>query len=156
MFLFLKFLFMENKRFVELKKFPLILSILFWIFFYLLLLKYFNIDAEISSYNLKEFYQKYTIYSPVLFWVLSLIIFYILLFLKFILRIKSYIWTLIVYFITFWFFLFLWIDLMFFESRIADFANVIINTFSVPLIVSSSIILLLVIVLSFKKLESVE
>ena len=147
---------MENKRFVELKKFPLILSILFWIFFYLLLLKYFNIDAEISSYNLKEFYQKYTIYSPVLFWVLSLIIFYILLFLKFILRIKSYIWTLIVYFITFWFFLFLWIDLMFFESRIADFANVIINTFSVPLIVSSSIILLLVIVLSFKKLESVE
>ncbi|NCO31452.1 hypothetical protein GW891_01140 [bacterium] len=40
---------------------------------------------------------------------------------------------------------------MFFESRIADFANVIVNTFSIPLIVSSSVILILVLALSFKK-----
>lgn len=142
---------MENTRFIELKKLPLIFSIFFWIIFYLLLLKYFNLDAEISSQSLKDFYQKYTIYSPVLFWFLSLFFFYILLFFKFIFRIKSYIWTVIVYFLSFWFFLFLWIDLMFFESKIADFANVIINTFSVPLIVSSTFMLLLVILSLFKK-----
>ncbi len=142
---------MENKRFIELKKLPLIFSILFWIIFYLLFLKYFNLDAEISSLSLKDFYQKYTIYSPILFWFLILVLFYILVFLKFIFRIKSYIWTIIVYFLSFWFFLFLWIDLMFFESRIADFANVIVNTFSIPLIVSSSVILILVLALSFKK-----
>ncbi|MDD3145302.1 MAG: hypothetical protein PHV23_04295 [Candidatus Gracilibacteria bacterium] len=142
---------MKNKRFIELKKLPLIFSILFGIIFYLLFLKYFNLDSEISSQSLKDFYQKYTIYFPILFGFLSLVLFYILIFFKFIFRIKSYIGTVIVYFLSFGFLLFLGIDLMFFESRIADFANVIINTFSVPLIVSSSIILILVLVLSFKK-----
>jgi hypothetical protein len=45
---------------------------------------------------------------------------------------------------------------MFFESRLADFALVIINTFSIPIIVSSGTTILMVIALSFGKLKSKE
>lgn len=145
---------MENKRFIELKKVPIILSILFLVIFFLLLMKFFNKEAEISSFNLKDIYQKYSLYLPVIFWILSLILFYILLLIKFILRLNFLVVTVLLYFIIYWFFLFFWIDLMFFEVRDADFAKAIIESFSMPLIISSSIILLLVILMSFKKVNS--
>lgn len=145
---------MKTKRLIELKKLSLILSLFFWLILYLLLLKYFYKDALIESYKLKDFYQKYTLYSPILFWALSLIFVYLLMIFKFIFRLKSYIFTMLIYFLSFWFFLVLWIDLMFFEARDADFAKAIINTFSIPLIVSSSITLILVIILSFFKINN--
>ena len=145
---------MENKRFIELKKVPLIISILFWVIFYLLLLKYFNNEPNISEYKYKDIYLKYSFYSPIVFWLLSLLFFYILLFIKFILRLNFFVVTITIYLLVYWFFLFLWIDFMYFESRIADFARLIIETFSIPLIGSSTITILLIVLLSFKKLKS--
>lgn len=142
-----------EKRLIEFKKIPVILSVVFWVILYLLLLKYFDNQPEISSNNLKEFYTKYWMYASIVFPLLGLILFYILAFLKFILRLKNWFFSLILYIIVYWFFLFLWLDLMFFESRLADFALVIINTYSITLVVSSSIILLIAIWLSFKKIE---
>lgn len=145
---------MENKRFIDLKKIPLFLSILFWLIFYLLLLKFFNQNPEISSEKYKNIYLNYGMYMPIIFWLLSLISLYILLFIRFILRLNFLPITILLYFIVYWFFLILWIDLMFFESRLADFALVIINTFSIPIIVSSGTTILMVIALSFGKLKS--
>lgn len=99
--------------------------------------------------KLNDFYHKYTMYSPIIFWVLSLIIFYILAFIKLIFRLRFLTVTIIIYLITYWFFFFVWIDLLFLESRIAEFSNLIINTFWYPVLISSSIIILLIIVLSF-------
>jgi len=144
---------MKNKRLIELKKIPLIMSIIFWIIFYILLLKYYNKEANISNFNYKEFYLKYSLYSPIVFWILSLIFFYLLSFIKFILRL-NYLWvTILIYILTYSFFLWLGVDLIYFESRIAEFANVIIETFSLPLIISSSIMLLIIILLSLKKIK---
>jgi hypothetical protein len=145
---------MEDRRCIESNKFPLIFSVIFWIIIYWLLFLYFDKEANISSYKLQDFYTKYTLYSPIVFWLLSLVIFYILAFIKFILRIKSSVVTILIYFIVYWFFLILWADLMFFEPRLADFAKLIIETFSIPLIASSSFILILVILLSLKKVKS--
>lgn len=142
---------MENKRFIELKRTHLILSILFWVILYLLLLKYFNMEVDISNTKYKDYYQKYSMFIPIIFSLFSLLFFYILTLIKFILRLHFLFITILIYFIVYWFFLILWIDLMFFESRYADFALVIINTFSIPLIISSSIVLFMVILLSFKK-----
>ncbi len=141
---------MKNKRWIEFKIIPLLLNILFWVILYLFLLKYFNKEANIFSYKLKDFYIKYTMYLPIIFSILSFILFYVLLFFKFILRLKSFIFTSIIYVLSFWFFLLLGLDLMFFEPQDADFVKVIINTFSVPLIASSSIVLFIVFILSFK------
>ena len=141
---------MEIKKWIELKKNSFFLSILFWIILYLFLLKYFDKNVNIFNYKLKDFYIKYTMYSPIIFAIFSLILFYILFFLKFIFRLKSFIFTSIIYFLSFWFFLIFGIDLLFFESKDANFAKIIINTFAIPLISSSSIILFIVLLLSLK------
>ena len=145
---------MENKRLVELKKLPVILSIIFSLILYLSLLKYFNSEPNIESIKLQDFYLKYTMFSPIVFWVLSLFLFYFLLLIKFIFRLKSYIFYTIIYFLVYLFFLFLWIDLLFMEQRVAEFAILIIDTFWVPLIISSSFVLLLVLASTFKKLKT--
>lgn len=147
---------MENKRFIDLKKIPLFLSILFWLLFYLLLLKSFDQNPEISNEKYKNIYLNYGMYAPIAFWLLSLILTYLLLFIRFIIRLNFLPVTILLYFIVYGLFLILWIDLMFFESRLADFALVIINTFSIPLIISSGTTILMVIALSFGKLKSKE
>ncbi len=145
---------MENKRFIELKKTPIILSVVFSIVLYTLLLKYFNINPDITDLKYRDFYLKYTMISPIIFWLLSIILIYLLILIKFILRLNFLIVTIFIYLIIYWFFLFLWIDFMYLESRIAPFASLIINTFSIPLILSSSITILLSILMSFKKVKS--
>ncbi len=144
---------MENKRLIELKNTPIIVSVIFWITFYLLLLKYFNQEPNISDLKYKDIYLKYTMFSPIILWFLSLFIIYLLIFIKYILRLNFLTVTIIIYLMTYGFFLFLWIDFMYFESRIADFARLIIETFSIPLIGSSIITLLLIVLLSFKKIK---
>lgn len=145
---------MENKRLIELKIIPLILSVIYWVLLYLLLLKYFNANPDISDLKYKDFYMKYTMFSPVIFWLLSIILLYLLLFIKYILRIKLLIVTILIYFVVFGLYLFLWIDFMYLESRIAPLAALIINTFSIPLIISSSIVIIMIILLSLKKVKT--
>lgn len=144
---------MENKRLIELRKIPLILSIIFWILFYILLKVYFQAENNQLTWDLKTVYEKYTMFTPILFSILSIIFFYILLLIKTLFRLNFLIVLLLIYFLSFWFFLFLGLDFMFFEKRDAIFALTIINTFSIPLIVSSWIILFLVILLSFFRIK---
>lgn len=143
---------MENKKILELKIMPLVLISIFGLLFYLVLLFiYFDKEPVLESLKYRDFYQKYALYTPLVFSILSLIIFYFLYFLKIIFRVKSFIFNIIIYFLVFWFFLFLWIDLLLFEPRYADFLNLIILTFSYPIIISSSFILLLVVLFSILK-----
>ncbi|MDD2871213.1 MAG: hypothetical protein PHS49_04435 [Candidatus Gracilibacteria bacterium] len=144
---------MENKRFIELKKIPIILSIIFSIIFYLLLLKYFNSDPNLTDINHRDFYLKYTMISPIVFGLLSLVLFYILTFIKFILRLNYLAVTILIYLLVYGFFLFLGIDFMYFESKIAPLASLIIDTFSIPLIFSSIMTIVMIILLSFKKIK---
>ena len=142
---------MENKKILELKIMPLVLTSIFWLLFYLLLfLIYFDKEPFLESLKYRDFYQKYALYTPLFFSILSLIIFYFLYFLKIIFRLKSVFFTTFIYFLIFWFFLFLWLDLLLFEPKYAEFLNLIILTFSYPLIISSLFILALVIIFSFK------
>lgn len=146
---------MENKKLLELKMMPLVLSSLFAIIFFLLLFfVFFDKEAVLENLKYKNFYLNYSLYIPLVFFVFSIIIFYILYLFKIIFRLKSVFFTTIIYLLIFVFFLFLWIDLLFFEPRYAEFLNLIILTFSYPLIISSLFTILLVIIFSLKSKKS--
>ena len=93
---------MENKKILELKIMPLVLISIFGLLFYLLLLFiYFDKEPVLESLKYRDFYQKYALYTPLVFSILSLIIFYFLYFLKIIFRVKSFIFNIIIYFLIF-------------------------------------------------------
>lgn len=146
---------MENKKLLELKIMPLVISSLFAIIFFLLLFfVFFDKQAVLENLKYKNFYLNYSLYLPLVFFVFSIIIFYILYLFKIIFRLKSVIFTTIIYLLIFGFFLFLGIDLLLFEPRYAEFLNLIILTFSYPLIISSIFTILLVIIFSLKSKKS--
>jgi len=147
---------MEAKKLIEQKKLPPIMMILFWIIFYVLLLQYFDKEVILEEYKQNDFYHKYTLYSPIVFAVLFLIFFYILVLIKIIIRLKKPFFTLLAYLLSFGFFLALWIDFMFFEPADADFAKTIVATFSVPLIASSGIMIVLSALICLKKAKQVK
>lgn len=134
---------------------PLVISSLFAIIFFLLLFfVFFDKQAVLENLKYKNFYLNYSLYLPLVFFVFSIIIFYILYLFKIIFRLKSVIFTTIIYLLIFGFFLFLGIDLLLFEPRYAEFLNLIILTFSYPLIISSIFTILLVIIFSLKSKKS--
>ena len=147
---------MEAKKLIEQKKLPPIMAILFWVIFTVLLLQYFDKEVVLGEYKQNDFYHKYTLYSPIVFALLFLIFFYILVLIKIIIRLKKPFFTLLAYLLSFWFFLALWIDFMFFEPADAEFAKVIVATFSVPLIVSSAIMMVLSALICLKKTKQIK
>jgi len=93
---------MENKKILELKIMPLVLSSLFaMIFFLLLFFVFFDKEAVLENLKYKNFYLNYSLYIPLVFFIFSIIIFYILYLFKIIFRLKSVIFTTFIYFLIF-------------------------------------------------------
>lgn len=155
-----------STRFIKSNFVPFILWIVFILVFYVM---YFSLSISVElngkkiiyilnayldamqqlwflSYKVADFGKKYWVFIPVAYWILTIIIHYLLYFIRWVIRLKWFVSSLILVFIVYWFNLFLWIQLMFFEPRYTAIAIYLIDTFSKPIIWASSAALLLSIV----------
>lgn len=128
------------------------LYLVFWLFFILSFYAFYwyykpvNLTGTGSVYS---YFTKYGIYVPLAIWFLSILKSYILLFLMYILRINGLITKILIYLLIYDFWLFFAIQLQYYEPRYTDIAIVIIDAYSFPLLLASSLTLLGVILLSF-------
>ena len=141
-----------STRFIKSPLVPLILWIVFIASFYWL---YFTLSKELSpdivSLKVTDFAKKFGVLIPVAYWILSIIIHYLLVFVRWIIRLKCFVSSLVLVFIVYWFNLFMWIQLMFYEPRYTDVAKFIIDAFAKPILWASALTLFLSFVFIFIK-----
>ncbi len=142
----------EKIRFIKSGFVPLILGLIFIDSFYWF---YFTFSKELSSdivsYKVIDFAKKYGVFIPALYWIISILIHYLLCFIRWVIRLKCFVSSLILILIVYWFNLFMWIQLNFYEPRNTDVARFIIDSFSKPILWASAITLILAFVFVFIK-----
>ena len=125
-----------------------------WLFFILLFYFFYwyykpvNLSGTSSIYS---YIAKYGIYVPIIIGTLSILKSYILLGLFYIIQIEWIISKILIYFLIYGFWLFFAIQLKYYEPRYTDIAIVIIDVYSLPLLIASSLTLVGVILLSFSR-----
>lgn len=125
-----------------------------WLFFILLFYFFYwyykpvNLNGTSSIYS---YIAKYGIYVPIIIGTLSILKSYILLGLFYIIQIEWIISKILIYFLIYGFWLFFAIQLKYYEPRYTDIAIVIIDVYSLPLLIASSLTLVGVILLSFSR-----
>ena len=125
-----------------------------WLFFILLFYFFYwyykpvNLSGTSSIYS---YIAKYGIYIPIIIGVLSILKSYILLGLFYIIQIEWIISKILIYFLIYGFWLFFAIQLKYYEPRYTDIAIVIIDVYSLPLLIASSLTLVGVVFLSFSR-----
>ena len=125
-----------------------------WLFFILLFYFFYwyykpvNLSGTNSIYS---YIAKYGIYVPIIIGTLSILKSYILLGLFYIIQIEWIISKILIYFLIYGFWLFFAIQLKYYEPRYTDIAIVIIDVYSLPLLIASSLTLVGVILLSFSR-----
>ena len=125
-----------------------------WLFFILLFYFFYwyykpvNLSGTNSIYS---YIAKYGIYVPIIIGALSILKSYILLGLFYIIQIEWIISKILIYFLIYGFWLFFAIQLKYYEPRYTDIAIVIIDVYSLPLLIASSLTLVGVILLSFSR-----
>ena len=125
-------------RFVWTNWIPFLTWIIFLIIFYINYIAFWNTKPlEISSYAVWDFAKKYWIFIPLVYWILIILVLYILYLIKWIIRLNFWIVNLILLLVVFWFNLFLWIQLVYFEPRFTDVAIFIIDTYAKPIMYAS-------------------
>jgi len=123
-----------------------------WLFFILLFYFFYwyykpvNLSGTSSIYS---YIAKYGIYVPIIIGVLSILKSYILLGLFYIIQIDWIVSKILIYFLIYGFWLFFAIQLKYYEPRYTDIAIVIIDVYSLPLLIASSLTLVGVVFLSF-------
>lgn len=138
----------RQKRYIE----STWLYLVFWLFFVLLFYiafwyyKPMNLSGNSSIYT---YYSKYGIFIPIIIGIIAIIKSYILLLLFSLIRLKYIIIKILIYFLIYGFWLIFAIQLKYYEPRYTDIAIVIIDAYSFPLLLASSITLLGVILVSF-------
>lgn len=137
-------------RYLEYNSYFLLFALLFMVAFYWV---YFATWANkiATNYNLNDFFVSYWNLLPLVLWVLSIALSYILLSVFVIIRISWFITKLCTYFAIYGLWLALWIQLKYYEPRFTDVAKFLIDHYSFPLIISSASVILIVIVFSFFK-----
>jgi hypothetical protein len=146
----------ENSRFIKSNFIPLILWIVFiWVFYAI----YFSFgkwwSPEILSGSVADFAKKYWVFIPALYWILLTIILYLLIFIKWVIRLNFWIVNFLLILLIYWFNLYFWIQLYFFEPRYTEVAIYIIDSFSKPMIWASAFVLFLSIIFIFIKRKKV-
>jgi hypothetical protein len=149
---------MDNKwnyfRFIQSKWVPFLLWILFIGVFYAIYFIWWNkILTPIISASVNDFIAKFWNFIPALYWILLTIILYLLIFIKWITRLNFWIVNFLLILLVYWFNLFFWIQLYFFEPRYTEVAIYIIDSFSKPMIWASISVLLVSIILIFIKIK---
>ena len=125
-----------------------------WLFFILLFYFFYwyykpvNLSGTSSIYS---YIAKYGIYVPIIIGILSILKSYILLGLFYIIQIEWIISKILIYFLIYGFWLFFAIQLKYYEPRYTDIAIVIIDVYSLPLLIASSLTLVGVVFLSFSR-----
>ena len=125
-----------------------------WLFFILLFYFFYwyykpvNLSGTSSIYS---YIAKYGIYVPIIIGILSILKSYILLGLFYIIQIDWIVSKILIYFLIYGFWLFFAIQLKYYEPRYTDIAIVIIDVYSLPLLIASSLTLVGVILLSFSR-----
>lgn len=138
----------RQKRYIE----STWLYLVFWLFFVLLFYiafwyyKPMNLSGNSSIYT---YYSKYGIFIPIIIGIIAIIKSYILLLLFSLIRLKYIIIKILIYFLIYGFWLIFAIQLKYYEPRYTDIAIVIIDAYSFPLLLASSITLIGVIIVSF-------
>lgn len=148
-------MFMENNlksRFVWSNWVPFLAWIIFLIIFYISYFVFWNTKPlEITSYAVWDFGKKYWVFIPLVYWVLTILVLYILYLIKWIIRLNFWIVNLILLLVIFWFNLFLWIQLVYFEPRYTDVAIFIIDTYAKSIMYASIWSLLFILLSIFIK-----
>jgi len=133
---------MENTiqylRLIESKWMPFLSGMVFlWIFYCVYFIWGIKIPLEISSYKVSDFAEKFWVFIPFIYTVLSVIILYFLYFIKWIIRL--YFWAINLFFLLliFWFHLFFSIQLVYYEPRYTDVSIFIIDSFGVSMMYAS-------------------
>jgi len=125
-----------------------------WLFFILLFYFFYwyykpvNLSGTSSIYS---YIAKYGIYIPIIIGILSILKSYILLGLFYIIQIDWIVSKILIYFLIYGFWLFFAIQLKYYEPRYTDIAIVIIDVYSLPLLIASSLTLVGVVFLSFSR-----
>lgn len=141
-------------RFVWSKWMPFLSGIVFiWIFYLFYFVWWSKEPLKISSYWVSEFAWKYGVFIPLVYALISIVTLYIFYLLKWIVRLNFWFINLILLLIVYWFNLFLWVQLVYFEPRYTDVAIFIIDTFSKPIMYASiwSLIFILISIFIKKK-----
>lgn len=139
-------------RFIQSKWIPFLNGVIFLLTFYSV---YFIFSSQtnvwISSLSIAEFTSKYGIFIPLVYGLLLIFITYIFYFIKYIIRLNFWIVNLFITFLVYWFSLFFWIQLVYFEPRFTEVATFIIDNFWNPIIYSSLVVLIFSIISIFIK-----
>lgn len=102
--------------------------------------------------SIAGFFSKYGVFIPIFLGTITLLKSYILKFIFWILHLRNWFLTLCIYLLIYGWWLWIWIQLRYFEPRYTEIAIAIIDQYALPLIVASSAVLIGVIFLSwFKK-----
>lgn len=131
----------SQKRYIESKKsfflfWVLFIALFYWFFYYY---KPVNLTGTSSVYN---YFSKYGIYVPLTIGIISIVKSYLLLFTFYVLRINCLITKILAYVLIYGFWLFFAIQLRYSEPRYTDIAIVLIDGYSLPLLLASSITLI--------------
>ncbi len=127
---------------------------LFWVIFTLVFYAVGYIHkppALPTASSVTDFIGKYGIFLPLLLGVLSILKSFILKFIFWILHLRHWIATLILYLLIYGGWLWIGIQLRYFEPRYTDVAIAIIDQYALPLMISSEVVLIGVIFLSLFK-----
>ncbi len=127
-----------KSRFIWSNWVPIFIWVIFVFIFYVsYFLFWIKKPLEISSYTILDFAEKYWVFIPLVYWILSIIVLYLLYFIKWIVRLNFWIVNFILLLLVFWFNLFLWIQLVYFEPRFTDVAIFIIDGYAKHIIYAS-------------------
>lgn len=141
-------------RFVWSNWMPFLSGIVFiWLFYLFYFMWWAKVNIEILSYSFWDFAEKYSIFIPLFYWILSIFVLYLLYLIKWIIRANFWIVNLVLLLVVFWFNLFFWIQLVYFEPRFTDVAKFLIDTFWKSLMYASiwSIFFILISIFISKK-----
>ena len=130
------------------------LYFVFWLFFILLFyiaFWYYKPLYLSGNSSIYTYYSKYGIYVPLVIGCISILTSYILLLLFYILKLRYTIIKILIYILIYGFWLVFALQLKYYEPRFTDIAIVIIDVYSLPLLLASSITLTGVILISFLK-----
>ncbi len=140
---------LHPRRLIESKKFYFLFWVLFIAVFYA---TWYIYSPELTSTSkIGELLTQYGVFVPLAVGVLIILKSYILQFIIYILHINHWISKVCIYLLIYGFWLTLGIQLRYFEPRFTDVAIVLIDQYALPLMTSSGVVIMGVLLLSLIK-----
>lgn len=139
-------------RFIKSNWVPLLCGLFFALIFYITFF-FFN-NKAVANYNIADIANKYKNYIPAAYALLSIIILYLLYFIKWIVRLNYWIANFILILVVFGFNLVFGVQLVYYEPRYTAVAMFIIDNFGKPMMFASIWAIILSVIFIFIKKKS--